>query len=251
MTRTALAAPDDPDDQNPDPDRISSLRGTCPFESRPELYFKHVAAETFKTCCEHDRKLVTRFVAQVPKDRWQLDACYWLPDSDGSGGRLIATQIKRLPRDVPAKASWYARISPLRLAGIAVFIAGRKRVALGCEWRSHLCGETGSGLPADRQVREAAGFLRAAVCYRLQDAADFAWRPVDAVLTSRGLSNLFVLLATLSISALFIRQGGLNGLADNLGSVAVVWGAAFGLVHVGRQWRDVKPLKRKLRQNSG
>jgi hypothetical protein len=153
-----------------------------------------------------------------------------------------------------------------------VFIAGHEREAVSSEWQSHLSGETGAGLSADRQVREAAGFVLAAVRCRLHDAADLiwkkadavlaavrrrlrgvaglAWKPVDAALASRALSGLVVLLATLGVSALFIREGGLYGLADHLEAVAVAWGAAMGLVHVGRQWSDVKPPERKTHRKA-
>jgi hypothetical protein len=113
------------------------------------------------------------------------------------------------------------------------------------EWRSHLAGETGAGLPEGRQVRAAAGFVRAAVQYRLQDLADLLWRPVDGILASREFSSLVVLLSTLWTSVLFIREGGLYGLADHLEDVAVVSGLAYWLIRVGRRWRDVKPSKRK------
>jgi hypothetical protein len=175
------------------------------------------------------------------------------PPGIGKTGLLVEAmkicEAQEKPR-ISGNRLWYSRVSPQRLAGFAVFIAGRERADLGCEWRAHLSGETGRGLSPDRQVREAAGFLCAAIRYRLQDAADSAWRSVDAALASRGVSNLFVLLATLSVSVLFIRQGGVNGLADNLGSVAVVWGACFGLVHVGRQWRGVKPPEHKPRKKT-
>jgi hypothetical protein len=104
-------------------------------------------------------------------------------------------------------------------------------------------------LPEGRQVREAAGFVLAAIRYRLQDIVDFAWKPVDTVLASRRLSNLFVLLATLGIVAIYLHHGGVYELADNLEGVAVAWGAAFGLIHVGRQWRGVKPPERKPRKS--
>ena len=78
-----------------------------------------------------------------------------------------------------------------------------------------------------------------------RDAADLAWQPVDGMLASRKLSNLLVLIVTLATAMIFIRQGRVYALADNLGSVAVVWGAAFGLIHYGRKWRDVKPPERK------
>jgi hypothetical protein len=61
---------------------------------------------------------------------------------------------------------------------------------------------------------------------------------------------LLVLAPTLGVSALFIRQGGLYGLADHLEAVAVVWGAAAGLIHFGRKWRDVRPPEREPRRKS-
>lgn len=143
-----------------------------------------------------------------------------------------------------------ARISPQRLTSLAVLIAGRQRAAVCGEWQSHLAGETGAGLPPDRQVRVAAGFVLAAVRYRLQDLADLLWRPVDAALASRELSNLAALLPTLYVSVLFIRVGGLYGLAEHLEDVAVVWGAAYALIRTGRWWRGVKPPRRKPKRES-
>jgi hypothetical protein len=142
------------------------------------------------------------------------------------------------------------KISPQRLTGLAVLIAGRQRAAVSGEWQSHLAGETGAGLPEDRQLRDAAGFMCAAVRYRFHDVADLLWRPVDALLASRELSSLFVLLATLGVSVFFIREGRLYGLADHLEDVAVVAGFAYWLIRVGRWWRDVKPPERKPRRKS-
>lgn len=135
-----------------------------------------------------------------------------------------------------------------KLTSLAVSIAGRKRTVMDGEWRAHLSGETGNGLPGCRQVREAAGFLLAAVRYRLRDIAALAWRLTDAVLASRGASSFVVLAAALSVAALFIWHGGLYELAGKLGNVAVVWAAACGLIRVGRQWRDVEPPERRLRR---
>lgn len=162
--------------------------------------------------------------------------------------KAVNEMRERLQAAAPRNPAWYGRVSPQRLTGLAVFIAGRERAAVGDEWRSHLSGQTGAGLSPDRQVREAAGFVVAAIHYRLQDLADLIWRPADAVLRSWALSSFFVFLAMVSVSVVFIRQGGLDALADNLGGVAVVWGAAFGLIHVGRRWRDVKPPERKPRR---
>jgi hypothetical protein len=112
-----------------------------------------------------------------------------------------------------------------------------------------LVRENGTDLPSRRQAREAAGFVLAAVRYRLQDVTDLAWRPVDTLLESREMSNLTVVLATLVIVVFFLRRGCLNDLANNLVNVAVVTSLALGAIHGGRRYRGVKPPKRKPRRS--
>lgn len=142
------------------------------------------------------------------------------------------------------------QVPPHRLLSIAVFLAGHKRAdAIREEWRDHLSGTTGQGFPVERQAREAAGFVCAAVRYRLQDAADLAWRPVDAALASRELSNLIVMVTTLSVAVISIHGAGVYGLVSNLSNVAVAWVATYGLIRVGRWWRDVRPPERKPRRS--
>jgi hypothetical protein len=143
-----------------------------------------------------------------------------------------------------------AEVTAKRLTGLAVFIAGQNRAVVSAEWRSHLSGESGTGLPSRRQARESAGFVLAAVRYRLQDAADLAWRPVDILLESRELSNLTVVLATLVIAVFFLHRGGLNDLANNLVNVAVVPASTLAAIHGGRRYRQVKPPKRRSRRRS-
>jgi hypothetical protein len=148
----------------------------------------------------------------------------------------------------PGPVAW---MSPERLAEFAAFISGSERTSdLREEWHAHLAGESGAGLPRDRQARVAAGLVVGAVRYRLQDLADLVWRPVDAMLKSRALSGMFILVPTLWVSVLFIAQGGLYGLADHLEAMAVAWGAAVGLIHLARKWREVKPPERKPRRQS-
>ena len=72
---------------------------------------------------------------------------------------------------------------------------------------------------------------------RSRRVADAAWPLADAVLASRKLSNLVVLLATLAVAALYARDGGVNGLIVNLPGLAVVWSAAYGLIRLGYGWR--------------
>lgn len=162
--------------------------------------------------------------------------------TNGSG-KVMFFQAKRW--SPAAKRPWYARVSPQRLAGFAVLLAGRKRADIAEEWCTHLSGETGSGLPEGRQPQEAAGFVLAALRYRLHDAADLAWWPVDTVLGSRELSNLVVLLATLGMTVVFLRSGGFYNLCVNFQNVAAGWVAAYGSIRLGRRWRGVKLPKHK------
>jgi hypothetical protein len=225
VTRIALAAPDEPDGPN------------------REAVFMHFYAVAMTAAITRHR------CSSKPVNRTRIK------DVDFEGvdfvhvddsGKVVLVQAKRW--SPPAKRPWYARISPQRLAGVAVFIAGRKRAALGTEWCAHLSGETGAGLPQGRQLQAAAGFILAAVRYRLQDAADLAWRPVDVVLGSRELSNLVVLLATFGMSVVFLRSRGFYNLCVNFQNVAAVWAAAYGLIRVGRWWRGVKPPKHEPRR---
>jgi hypothetical protein len=156
--------------------------------------------------------------------------------------RLNRAVERRIRRELRAS------VSSQTLTGLAVLIAGHERAVLGNEWRAHLSGETGAGLSADRLTWEAIGFVLAAVRYRLQDAADLVWRPVDAVLASRKVSNLVVLLVTIATAVISIHGNGLYGLVSNLANTAVAWGATFGLIHYGRERRDVKPPERKPRR---
>jgi hypothetical protein len=217
VTRTALAAPDGPDDED------EFIRVTAPIGSGSFL------REASRLCSGTVQLIRVENDACLHGNNINITFRRVLPAVKDEEDRLLVWQPARI-----RKRPWHARVSPQKLTGLAVFIAGPKRPDVGCEWRSHLSGETGAGLSADRQVCEAAGFVLAAIHYRLQDAADLAWRPVDTVLDSRTLSNLVVLIVTLATVMIFIRQGRLYELADNLGSVAVVWAAAFGLIHYGR-----------------
>lgn len=161
----------------------------------------------------------------------------------GQKWKASRARVRRLRRQAEL-------VSAQRITDLAGLLAGRKRTDVRDEWRAHLSGEVGQELPAWRKFRAALGFVLAALRYRFQDVTDLAWRPVDNLLASRDFSNVAVLLATLSVVVIFIREGGLYGLADHLESVAVVWGASLGVIHVGRQWRGVKPPEREQRRRS-
>jgi hypothetical protein len=76
---------------------------------------------------------------------------------------------------------------------------------------------------------------------RFRPGVELAWSPVDAVLAARDLSNLVVMAGTLAVAVLCARDGGLTSLIMNLPALAVVWGAAYGLIRLGRWWRGVAP----------
>ncbi|MGD0244408.1 MAG: hypothetical protein ABSB59_29360 [Streptosporangiaceae bacterium] len=70
---------------------------------------------------------------------------------------------------------------------------------------------------------------------------ELAWSPVDTVLAARDLSNVVVMGATLAVAILCASDGGLAAVIMNIPALAVVWGAAYGLIRLGRWWRGVRP----------
>ena len=140
---------------------------------------------------------------------------------------------------------------PGLLTGAAVFLAGRKRSTIGLEWRAHLAGWTGCGLSPRKQIRAAGGFVWAAIRYRLQDAADLAWRPMDAVLRSRILSNLFVLGPVAVTLVAIVRHDGRFGLVADVQDPIMLGIFLFAVIRIGREWREIKlpePKPRRSRQ---
>jgi hypothetical protein len=139
-------------------------------------------------------------------------------------------------------------ISARCLTRMAVLVAGPKRAALCAEWASHLSGETGAGLPSRRQARDALGFVASASRCRCSDAIDAAWTPVDAVLRSRTLSNLFTLVPSALTALILFLDGGIIGLLGRAESVSAIYLALYALVLAGRKYRGVKPPEPKARR---
>ena len=139
-------------------------------------------------------------------------------------------------------------VSARCLTRLAVIVAGPKRAALSAEWAGHLAGETGAGLPSRRQARDALGFVASAIQCRLADAVDAAWTPIDAILKSRKLSNLLVFGPTATAAMYILRHLGMLGALASVESISGIGGALYGLVRVGRWWRDVKPPEPKARR---
>lgn len=79
-------------------------------------------------------------------------------------------------------------------------------------------------------------------------AGDRAWTPIDAILKSRKLSNLLVLGPTAMVALYILRHLGTLGVLTSAESISAVGGGLYGLVRVGRWWRDVKPPEPKARR---
>jgi hypothetical protein len=135
-------------------------------------------------------------------------------------------------------------LSPRSLTRVAVILAGQKRSAVGGEWRCHLLGESDHRLTQREQIRAARGFVWAAVRYRLQDAADLAWRANDAVLRSCTLSNLAIWVPVLLTALAIVRHDGLYGLVTYDINLIELGGGIYGAIRFGRHRRGVKPPKR-------
>lgn len=150
------------------------------------------------------------------------------------------------PRPKPTRRPSAAAKGIARLAGL---LAGSRRESLRDEWEAHLAGQTGAGLPRIEAITAALGFVAAAIHVRLQDLADLAWCPVDAVISSRELSNLAVAVPTLATAVVSIHGQGLYGIVSNADNIIAGAGAAYGLIRVGRWWRQVQPPKRKKRED--
>jgi len=140
------------------------------------------------------------------------------------------------------------RTSVWSLVDLAVLLAGRRRLALRQEWYAHLAGENGHDPVTWPKVGEALGFVASAIRCRRSDVADAAWTPVEAVLKSRTLSNLFTLTPTALAALILFRHGGTIGLLGSAESVSAIYLMFYALVLAGRKYRDVKPPEPKARR---
>ncbi len=159
------------------------------------------------------------------------------------GRRVQKKKKKKKKRRTPGHR--LAGASAWKITDIAAIFAGRKRPNLQEEWRAHLTRGDGHELSPRGKVGAALGFLIAAVRYRLQDVADLGWIPADAVLRSRPLSNLVVLVPAAATASVLLRHNGVAGLLGSAESIIAIGGLLYGLIRVGRWWRGVKPPEPK------
>jgi hypothetical protein len=159
--------------------------------------------------------------------------------------------ITRPTKDRRRIRRYLAGFSAQALTDIAAILAGDKRAALREEWRSHLAGDSGHDPATWDKVKSALGFVVSAVRFRCSDAVDATWTPIDAVLRSRSLSNLFVLIPTAAAGCLVLHHEGTLGVIDSAESIIAIAATLYGLIRTGRWWRDVKPCEPKARRPKG
>jgi hypothetical protein len=141
-----------------------------------------------------------------------------------------------------------AKSAARSLTDLAAWLAGRGRPALHDEWRAHLAGESGHDPVAWPKVRQALGFVASGIRCRLADLAELAWRPADAVLSSRFLSNLFVWGPVIAVLAAIVHHDGRFGLVADIQDPVALGAFLYGAIRTGRWWRNVKPPEPKARR---
>jgi hypothetical protein len=165
---------------------------------------------------------------------------------------LAAAEIKN--REQPASRQHrsgrrFAALCAHSLTGLAAILAGRnRRPGLLEEWLAHIAGHIGQESHPWRKLIDALGFLIAAVHYRIQDAADLAWIPAEAILRSRALSNIFFIAPTATAALVIFHHDGVVGVIKSAEGVSAIGAGAYGLVRIGRWWRGVKPPDPKPRR---
>jgi len=180
------------------------------------------------------------------------------PGSSHSAGFLIASAMVSLVVPRHRRRSRRATLTGFRgtltglsvqgLTSTAALLAGSKRPAVQAEWVAHIAGESGHDPASWQKVKQASGFLTSAVYYRCSDMAEAIWVPVDVILKSRALSNIFVMIPTMVAGWLVLRHEGTLGLINSAESIAAVAGVLYGLIRTGRWWRDVKPPEPRARR---
>lgn len=165
----------------------------------------------------------------------------------GTAGGMIWARIGP-PRFNTHVGRFLADFSARGLTGVAARLAGRRRAAVGAEWRTHLAGYGGHDPATWDKVPQALGFVGSAIQYRYSDVTNTAWSLIEAVLKSRLMSNVAVWLPTLILIDIVFRRDGLLGVITNAENLAVPGGLLYALIRLGRRWRGVKPPPRKPRQ---
>ena len=158
-------------------------------------------------------------------------------------------RVRLAPRMLGGK--WTAE-AILAMTAVAGFLAGPRRARLCDAWAADLCGdpETGKQPSARRRASLAAGFIVAALRCRLDDAADLAWQPVDALLSSRHASNLATFVPVTMAAGLIVTRDGFYGLIANADNLGVIAGVPYAAIKGLRKYRQISTPKRPEKKAS-
>ncbi|MFH9400618.1 hypothetical protein ACH4JS_12610 [Streptomyces sp. NPDC017638] len=121
--------------------------------------------------------------------------------------------------------------SPLahRTVSVAAWIAGRRRPYLRDEWATLLAADPENGLVLSRSQRFhlVAGFLFAAVRFRLKDMVAPLWVPVDWMLASEPRSQALIALLVGGQAVYIVGDGGFGALFTDIWEPCGTFGAGM------------------------
>jgi hypothetical protein len=170
----------------------------------------------------------------------------WIGLVTGAAAGIVREAIRPRPNVHVGRS--FSEFSARCLTAVAARLAGRRRAAVSAEWRTHLAGYSGHDPATWEKVPQALGFVGSAIQYRYSDVRNAAWSLIEAVLKSRTLSNLFVLIPTASAAYVVLRHEGTLGVVKAAESIGMIGGTLYGLIRTGRWWRNVKPPEPKARR---
>jgi hypothetical protein len=165
---------------------------------------------------------------------------------------LFDPDEKPLRRVSRALRAGCAEGSVLAIAALAGLLAGGRHAHLREAWTADLYGDPEAGsLPSARSRLElTAGFVIAALRCRLDDAADLAWRPVDALLSSWHGSRLAAYMPITVALCLVLSHEGFYGLITNTENLGVIAAAPYAAIKVLRKYRQIATPKRPEKKTS-
>jgi hypothetical protein len=139
-----------------------------------------------------------------------------------------------------------ANVLTAGLTNLAILLAGRRRAHVRDAWKSDLdrprdLADGESAVSGARKVIYAAGLVRAAAHYRIDDASVLWWRLADGVLASRSWSRLMLVSPCSMAVAMIVNREGFYGLVINAENLLAIGTISVGLVYGGRRVRKVTP----------
>jgi hypothetical protein len=168
----------------------------------------------------------------------------WAPEAGGTAAGVLIMAVRI------ADSQAAIRGLPRQVTGLALLIAGHRRAHLRDAWKSDLLNEDGTPVPMPRQMRHVAGYVVAAIRYRLvNDLGYVLGRLLDAILISRRRTRAMVVPISVSQVVMVFAHQGLYGLVTNVEQFAALGGILCAAVLGARAWRGVQPPKRAKRED--